>query len=153
MNMAYDETIRETLNNLIQVCLDSEQGYQQAAQLVRASDYGALFTQLAGQRHQFASELQGLVDLLGERPKTEGSVLGVVHRTWVDLRTALTQPSDEAILEECQRSEASAMTTYSAALQELLPANVREAIRRQYNALHDAYERLESFHRVEESTD
>jgi uncharacterized protein (TIGR02284 family) len=53
-----EHTERDVLEHLVEVCRDGERGFRAAAQYVSTPELKALFTQLAGQRQQFALELE-----------------------------------------------------------------------------------------------
>lgn len=133
-----------TLNDLIEALKDGQAGFRSAAEAVTSTELKALFHEYAQQRSQFAGELQTLARTLGEpEPETEGSTAGALHRGWIDLKSALTNRDDHAILAECERGEDSAVAAYRKALEEDgLPANVLEIIRTQSTKVKAAHDRV-----------
>lgn len=138
-----DEVI-STLNNLIETCRDGQTGFQEAMEGVQNSSLKGLFAEFSQQRAQFVGELQQEVRSLGGEPENTGSVAGALHRGWIDLKAAITGKDESAILAECERGEASAVTQYQDALGTNLPASVRDIVARQAVAVNEAYQRIKS---------
>lgn len=143
MAMTYDDAI-STLNNLIETCRDGQNGFQTAAEGVENSEYKRLFEQYAQQRAQFVGELQGEVRSLGGDPETMGSVAAALHRGWINIKSVVTGKDEHSILEECERGEDSAVRNYQDALGQPLPADAQALVRRQYQAVQEAHNRVRS---------
>ena len=142
--MAIDTSeIRSTLNDVIETCKDSEEGFRSAAEKVR-SEVRSLFQTYASQRAQFASELQSEVARLGGKPETSGSTAGALHRGWMGLKSALTGEDDHAILAEAERGEDSAVKAYRDALSKDLPTDLRSIIERQFREVQETHNRVRS---------
>ena len=77
------------------------------------------------------SELQALIHEMGGEAEEGGTVSGALHRGWVSLRGTLSGYSDQAMIEECERGEDSALAAYRKALKQNLPAGVRSVVERQ----------------------
>jgi uncharacterized protein (TIGR02284 family) len=149
--MAMDnDKIISTLNSLIETCKDGQMGFKEAAEGIKDSSIKNLLLQYSQQRAQFAGELQNEVNHMGGNPETSGSVAGAMHRGWFNIKSAVTGKETHAILAECERGEDSAVSTYRDALEEALPANVADIIRRQYVAIQEAHNRMRS---LRDSTD
>lgn len=141
--MSNDDVI-SCLNNLIETCKDGEEGFREASKGVERSDLKSLFSEFSLQRAQFAGVLQELVRSLGGDPDTEGSFAGSIHRGWIDLKSALTGSSEEAILNECERGEDSAKGNYKDAIEKNLPANIADVIQQQAQAILAAHNRIKA---------
>ena len=139
-----NDDVISTLNNLIETCKDGQNGFQEAAESVERSDLKSIFYEYSQQRAQFAGELQSLVRELGGEPQTSGSTAAMLHRRWIDVKSAITGKDDTSILNECERGEDSAKANYKDALQAALPANVAEVVQRQYSAVQEAHDRVKS---------
>ena len=131
-----------TLNHLIQVNKDGENGYQEAATGVATADLKDLFIRYSQQRSQFATELQDEVRKLGGDPQTAGSVAASLHRGWIDIKSAVTGRDEAAILAECERGDDNAVENYQNALKEALPTDVNSVIERQYMQVKEAHDRI-----------
>lgn len=138
-------SIASILNSLVETCKDGEQGFRAAAEGVKDVDLKAFFHEMSVQRGQFKNELQLVVNSLGEETEHSGSVMGSLHRGWIDIKAALTKGDDHAILEECERGEDSAVSEYRDALgHDELPADVRSVIERQYPAVQAAHDQVKA---------
>lgn len=129
-----------TLNGLIEICKDGQDGFRDASENVKHSDLKTVLSGYSLQRAKFAGELQQLVIGLGEEPETTSSIASAVHRGWINLKTAFTKGSDHAILAECERGEDHAVGAYRAAFADQLPANIRETVSRQSVAVQAAHD-------------
>ena len=123
--------IASILNDLVETSKDGEQGFRKAAEDTRDAKLKSIFMQRAGDCGKGAAELQQIVSRLGEKPEQSGSVAGAMHRGWVDLKAAVTNRDDLAILEECERGEDVAKAKYRKALEEPLPDDIRMVVQRQ----------------------
>jgi len=132
------------INDIIETLKDGQQGFRAAAEDVQSSDLKTLFSRYSLQRSQFAGELQTIVQSQGEsEPETKGSIAGAVHRGWIDLKAALTNKDEHAILAECERGEDFAVSAYEKAINdESLPADVRETLRAQFVEIEAAHDRI-----------
>jgi len=137
------ETI-STINDLIETLKDGQEGFRQAAEAVEDPELKSLFNEFSLQRSRFAGELQSQAVSLGEsKPEDSGSAAGAMHRTWINLKSAIAQRDDRAILAECERGEDSAVKEYLEAMEEEnLAAPVREIISRQYAEVQNAHDRI-----------
>lgn len=138
-----DEAV-STLNNLIETCRDGQNGFQTAADGVTNAEYKRLFEQYAQQRAQFVGELQGEVRRLGGDPQTTGSVAAALHRGWINIKSAVTGKDEHNILEEAERGEDSAVRNYQDAMGQPLPPESLSVVRRQYQAIQEAHNRVRS---------
>ena len=130
------------LNNLIQTCLDGEEGFRTAAEAVENGRLRLLFTEFSQQRAQLAAELQQEVHRLGDVPESSGSMSAAMHRGWMNLKSVVAGNDEAAIVAECERGEDSAVEQYQEALQENLPAEVRQVVNRQFAAVKAVHDRV-----------
>ena len=136
-------SLASLINSLIETCKDGEEGFRSAAENVKKADFQNLFHELAAQRRQFATELQGLVRSFGEDPEQSGSMAGAAHRGWMELKSAITSGEEHAILVECERGEDSAVAAYREALDHNeLPANLRAILRQHFMGVQAAHDRV-----------
>jgi uncharacterized protein (TIGR02284 family) len=94
--------------------------------------------------------LKSEVQRLGGNPEEGGSVAGAAHRTWMDVKGALTGRDDKQIIAEAERGEDVAVATYQKALQETLPAAVESLVNRQYEHVREAHDRVRDLERARE---
>jgi uncharacterized protein (TIGR02284 family) len=120
-----------TLNRLIETSKDGEYGFRTSAEHAKSPQIRELFTQRANECRQAAAELQALVVQHGGSAEDSGSAAGSIHRGWVALKGALSGYTDLAMLEETERGEDVALSSYRRALGEDLPPAVRTVVERQ----------------------
>jgi uncharacterized protein (TIGR02284 family) len=137
-----NNTVISTLNNLIETCKDGQEGFKQSAEGVERSDLKTLFYDLGQQRVQFAGELQTIVRELGGDPETSSSMLGAIHRGWINIKAAVTGKDESAILNEAEMGEDYAKKAYKDALDTALPANIASVVRNQYQAVQTAHDQV-----------
>ena len=144
MDMAQQKETISTINSLIETLKDGQEGFRQAAEAVQDSALKSLFSEYSLQRSRFAGELQNEAINLGEsKPEDSSSTAGALHRTWINLKAAITSRDDHAILAECERGEDSAVKEYRDAMEkEELSSPVRDIISRQYTEVKSAHDRI-----------
>lgn len=141
--MAQRKEIITTLNSLIETLKDGEQGFQQSASGVDDPQLKTTFDHFSQQRSQFAGELQAEVQKLGEEePEDSGSASGSLHRTWINIKSAVTSRDRHAILAEAERGEDAAVAAYKEAMEKDLPATVQEIVRRQQAEVKSAHDKI-----------
>ncbi len=138
------DDVAETLNDLIENCKDGEYGFRTCAEHAKAPGIKSVFTQRAADCRQAAQELQTLVTQFGGSPDTGGTAAGAVHRGWVAVRGALSFNDDQAMLNECERGEDIALNRYRKALEEDLPAEVEQVVRRQYEGARRNHDQIKA---------
>jgi uncharacterized protein (TIGR02284 family) len=135
------------LSDLIETCKDAEECFRNAADRIGNSEFRRLFSIFAQQRSQFVQELQAEIHRLGGDASKVVGIGGKLHRSWMNLKSAV--PRDEAsIISECQREEESAVNDYQEALKGDLPLDVQYVIKRQYMDVKDAYDRIRILQRA-----
>lgn len=128
------------LNELIETCKDGAKGFASAAEKADSAELKSLFSKYSSQRTSFAADLDGLVVSLRGEPAETGHVAAVVHRGWIDIKTAFAGNDDKALLNECERGEDYAKKAYMDALKEPLPSDAMAVVQRQsveVKAAHD----------------
>ncbi len=86
-----DRSERAVLNHLIETCKDAERGFRHVAEHATDPAVKSLFLDIASQRARFASDLLPHAQRLGGANATEGTSAGTLHRTWIDLRSAISR--------------------------------------------------------------
>lgn len=108
----------ELLNSLIERCIDSQKGYEQAADASDKASLKMLFHNTALERKDFANALKSEVARLDGEYKNSGSLAGTLHRNWLDIKALLSASTEEAILEECQRGDKRLVEDYRETIKE-----------------------------------
>lgn len=135
-----NETI-SALQDLIQVNLDSRDGFRHASESLQEVAVSNMFLQLAEDRDRQAFELQALVNNNGETPTHDGSYAAAAHRTWMDLRTALGGGL-QAVLQEAERGEDHIKAEYEKMLKGNPGSAVSDVLHRQYAAVKASHDRI-----------
>lgn len=123
------------LNDLIETCIDGEEGFRNCADSIGDSEMKSFFAARAKTCRVAATQLQDLVVSLGGRVESSGSMAETMHRRWLDIKSLITGKSDEAIIDECERGEDVAVRRYREALDEDLPEHIRMIVQRQYEGV------------------
>jgi len=140
--MTNAQTIR-TLNELIIVCRDGENGFHVCAEHVRDEQLKTLFLERASACARAAVELQNLVLELGGEPAREtSSVFGTMHRRWINVRATFTGDDDATIVAECERGEDYALEIYRNALDDHLPDFVRRIVLQQFEGVMNNHDQI-----------
>lgn len=126
-----EETI-EKVQDLIQINIDSQKGFAEAADKVKDKQIASLFRQLGGERQTNTAELQKIVNFNGEEPQDDGSFKATVHRAWIDVRAALNGGDASVILNEAERGEDAIKELYEEVLKETAGSAVNDVLTRQY---------------------
>ena len=130
------------LNHLIEVCMDGENGYRAAATDVENSELQGIFHHYEEQRAKFAKDLRGEVVRLGGEPVTGGTVLGALHRGWMDVKSAVTGSNPSAVIAACETGEDSAAASFEQAVDTTIPGETREIVERQAKQIRAAHSHM-----------
>ena len=134
-----------TLKTLTSTLNDSVNGYRQAAEDAESSEFRDLFTQFADQRSRASADLQAEVRRLGGEPDQDGSTMGSIHQSWLDLKAAITGRDDKAVLNEVERGEDYLKEKFEAALSsDNLSGDSRMAVERAYQSVREGHDRMSS---------
>ena len=133
----------ETLKDLIRINNDRVTGYSKAATQADDQDLQSLFSQLAQQSRQFASELRSLVSEEDKNVTDETTTAGKIYRAWMDVKATFGGDDRKAVLASCEFGEDAAQRAYKEALKDndLFP-DVRATIERQKAVLLEAHNRI-----------
>jgi uncharacterized protein (TIGR02284 family) len=150
--MADNDDIIATLNDLIEVSKDGEEGFRSSAAHVDEPQLKTFFLRRSHEVATSVQELQELVRSLGGTPASSSSLGGALHRRWIDLKTALTSNDTVAVLNETERGEDVALATYRKAAEKDLPTHIRFVVVRQLEGAkrnHDQVKQLRDAARAE----
>lgn len=136
----------EKYNDLIQICTDGRDGYNNAAENVGDMDMEKKFREFAQQREGYIRELQRLVRLLNGETREEGSASASLHRAWIDVKSSFTSGDREAIINACVTGENSALKEYESALEdESITSEAKDVIERHYRGIQQALETIKAY--------
>ena len=134
----------QAVHNVISTCRDAEQGFRGAAQAVNEPAIKEIFQQYSAQRAQFAVELQGAVKALGFEPTDPQGHGGMLHASWISLKSMVTGHDVHGILVEAERAEDWSLKTYRTALGTTLPPEIGSIIQKQFEEVQEAHNRIRS---------
>lgn len=130
------------LQELIQINVDSRDGFRHASEATNDLTLQSAFEQLAIDRDAQADELARFVAWSGETPRREGSLSATVHRAWMTLRESVSWNDRYAVLCEVERGEDSIKQAYQSALETCAGNVIADVLARQYTAVKAAHDRM-----------
>ncbi|NJB35664.1 ferritin-like domain-containing protein [Croceivirga sp. JEA036] len=147
----FEKTTEDKLNNLLAKAYDAEQGFTKAAEKIDNPTLQRFFEHKANERNQFKAELEHELVAKGmDINKSGGSVLGAMHRAWIDTKALFSQDDEEAMLEEVRNGEKAALEDYQEVLKETkIPTSTLNILTAQKNKIEQSYNRanyLEEIH-------
>ncbi|GHA44505.1 hypothetical protein GCM10007103_27010 [Salinimicrobium marinum] len=143
--MKYSEEMADKLNELLQRNYDSEKGFKNAVDDVDNPQLKSFFKEKAQERYDFGHELKSEIRNFGEAPEKGSSVKADAHRTWMDLKAALSGDNEVAVLEEAIRGEKMAVENYNKVINEIdFPPSTKNLLLKQRNAIQKTLENVKS---------
>ena len=139
--MKFSEKISNRLNELLAKTYDAEKGYKTAAEKVDMPSVKKFLSDKVRQRATFAQELKSEIMEYGQLPEDGGTLAGDIHRSWINLKAALSSNQTEQILEEVERGEKASLESYDAILKDketVLPPSTEQLLTKQRNAIQAA---------------
>ncbi|WP_423147318.1 ferritin-like domain-containing protein [Rubrolithibacter danxiaensis] len=140
-----NENLVEGLKHLLSIANDGKEGYKNAAENADAGELKALFTTYSIQRSEFADVLKTCIQQNGGDPdNTGGGPLGVLHRTWIDIKTALTGNDNKAVLDAVITGEKAAVEAYDKVLQDVnIQPELMQILSTQRDEIREAMEHIQ----------
>lgn len=144
--MTDNSKIISELNGLVEKCCDGVTGYKNAAENSNSVSLKNFFHAKSNQRDRFASELKSEIRRMGGEVKdTDGSAMGTMHRTWMDIKSAFSTNVEETVLDACENGEESIIEDYDHVLNaHTLNANTRNVLQSQRNEIARTKRTIES---------
>ncbi len=137
--------IVDNLQDLLEKNYDAEKGFTKAMKDAKNPQLKGFLKKQAVQRSRFATEITQELRSLNEEPKESGSVTGSLHRTWIDIKSALSGNDDEAVLEECIRGEKASAEEYQEKLKEQnFPPQISNVLQKQAAEINTTLSRVKS---------
>ncbi|ALW88389.1 PA2169 family four-helix-bundle protein [Deinococcus actinosclerus] len=147
-----NENVLDKLQYLLGTLRDGQKGFADAAEHATDPSLKSLFSERSAQRAQLASEVEAHIGRLGDKPREGGSVGAALHRTWLNVRDALTGRDDTAVVAEAERGEDVAVENYQDVLKaEGLPADVRSFVEGQYAKVKASHDQIRDMKRSMEA--
>lgn len=121
--------ILDQLNKLLTSNHDAVRGYQTAADSVKDAELKGLFLAQSRQRADFATELDREIRALGGDADNGTSLASDLHRAWINIKSTISNATDKAVAEECQRGDSEALSEYKEVLEQTdIAASTRELL-------------------------
>jgi conserved hypothetical protein len=136
------ESTIDGLQDLISINIDSAKGFAHAADKIENRDIAMYFRRCGDRRRQFAGELQRAVGINGEEPKDDGSVKGILHRWWLDLRGTVAGGDEHSVLSEAERGEDAIKERYEKVLKETTGSPLNAVLHRQYASVKETHDTI-----------
>ena len=137
--------IADDLKRLLSICNDGREGYKNAADNAETGELKALFTTYSIQRAEFADKLRTCIRHHGSDPDNiSGGPLGAMHRTWIDIKSALAGRDNHAVLDACITGEKVAVDAYDKVLEKNgLNLEVRQMLMQQRSQIGEALQHIQ----------
>ncbi len=145
----------EKLNLLLARNRDAHKGYIEAVQNINNTDLRRWMLEYADQRMNFSKELESEIRMLGGEPFKDTSILGDLHRVWMELKGNLTDNEPMSMLKECHRGETKAFEDYESFLNEFsaMPASTHKILIAQKSKIKGAVAQIETMMRMLDPVD
>jgi len=118
--MKSKKEISKKVNALIEKNIDAYKGFKKASENAEDKELESYLLQQASERRAFSGKLSS--SLKAYNPDfdvdTDGSTSGSAHRTWMDVKAALSMDDDESLLEECIRGDKASVEEYEEFLED-----------------------------------
>ena len=146
--MPNSQHIADELQYLIQICRDGEHRYRDGAEHVKNRELKRVLNEISLERAKFAVDLEREAVRWGKPDvDSHGTMYGVVHRGWAELKAGLGG-SDDAILASMEQGDEYAMRYYDEAIQDdQTPAEVVGVLRNQAQAIVGTLDRIRALRR------
>lgn len=135
----------DNLQELLEKNYDAQKGFTKAMEDAKNPRLKGFLKQQAAQRSRFSNELTDELRNLNAEPKESGSFTGDMHRTWIDIKSAVTGDDDEAVLEECIRGEKASWDEYEDKLKnQEFPPNISSVLNKQASEIHNTLSKVKT---------
>lgn len=138
-----DKTV-DRLQDLLSINIDSQRGFEEAAETTNDPQLKSLFRDFSQRRAHNAAELRQCITAAGKEPTNSGSVAATLHRWWIDARQAMNGKDAQSILNEAERGEDSIRDEYQDVLKDVSDPGVRNVVEQQYRNVLEGHDRVKT---------
>lgn len=145
--MSLDQKLIGSLQHLVVIGVDGEEGYTKAAEMVSSKNLLTEFEQAATSRNIQAEAIRNYLSENGvEKPEHEGGFAGALHRVWLDVKGTLSNRSDTVVVSSCIGGDKSAIESYQDILKKNnLPEDLRVLLNDHLAAIQSDLNNLELY--------
>lgn len=139
------EKVKATLGKLIDILRDGHQGFMELEKNLEDPAARTFFLKETQERANLAAELENELHRLGVKDVHQsGMVSGKIHRSWGELKAKLGG-GDHTLLATAEQGEDAAKKAYKEALEEHLPADIRDILTRQQTSVIASHDKVRGF--------
>jgi uncharacterized protein (TIGR02284 family) len=149
--MTGNENAVKALHDLIATSNDAVEGFGKAAKGVHDRELSDWLAAASNQREGFSADLAKELKNMGEEPRLDLHVGGILHKGWVDLEQRLRSTAshahskdDKEIIRECISGESGSLSHFDHALAQNLNEDVRALVLLQRTTVQDDLTYLQS---------
>jgi uncharacterized protein (TIGR02284 family) len=143
--MESNKEIISDLKDLLSIVNDGKEGYESASEATEKIELQGTFLKFAAQRAGYSEDLKAHIAVHGDTASNEsGGLLGALHRTWLDIKQALSTKEDVAILEAIVTGEKAAIEKYDKYIADYVDhADHLDLLKRQREGILNALKEIE----------
>lgn len=149
--MSENEKTVKALHDLIATSNDAAEGFAKAAKGVHDTELSDWLAAASNQRESFSGDLTKELKNMGEEPRLDLHVGGILHKGWVDLEQRLRSTEqhlhskdDKEIIRECIAGESGSLSHFDHALAQNLNEDTRALVVEQRTRVDDDLTYLQS---------
>ncbi|MGY3055034.1 uncharacterized protein (TIGR02284 family) [Pedobacter sp. UYEF25] len=141
----------EVLNDLVKINNDRIKGYETGRQELKEGDEDlkSLFLTMISESQKYKMALATEVAALGVDIETGTTASGKIYRGWMDVKAMFTGHDRQSVLNNCETGEDAAQHAYKMALEEEIPANIRDLIFEQKTGLDSSHNKIKALRDAE----
>jgi len=137
------DTISDALQELIIRLQDAEKGYLEIKKATANTTLRNWMEKYAGERHKMHQKLEGHVAARGDSAEVKTSILGELHRIFIDIKLSATDDNIDAIVTEVDRGASRLIEDYDTILDKMeLPLTLKQELIYQKSIVENELEEL-----------
>ena len=146
--MEINKNIVEELKSLVNTLNEGKERYLSAREVVNSIELKHMFLQFAEERATYVQELAMHINEHGGESNNQAvGILGALHRTWIDVKQALSSNEDEAVLGAIETGEQAAIEKYDKVLiQQNIFTSLIEILQKHRAGILEALKQVETYH-------
>ena len=142
--MDTQESMNETLNDLVMINNDRIAGYEKAIGALNSLDIDlrAVFEQMMNQSKMYIEDLKKIIEQTGGIVEEGTTSAGKIYRAWMEIKSTFSESDRLSVLASCEFEESATLRAYESALLSgrILNVPVQSLVEEQTAALKKAYD-------------